>query len=52
MADRQSRIIVVIAIHVMGGTCLQVFQVFIHSTGSPGVPLLMAEYTKKRRRRK
>ena len=34
---------------------LQVFSSFIqdlHSTGSPGVPLLKAEYTKKRKEKK
>ena len=40
---------------MMGGTCFTSFySSFIqdlHSTGSPGVPLLKAEYTKKRRRR-
>ena len=39
---------------MMGGTCFTNFySSFIqdlHSTGSPGVPLLKAEYTKKRRR--
>ena len=39
---------------MMGGTCFTSFySSFIqdlHSTGSPGVPLLKAEYTKKRRR--
>ena len=38
---------------MMGGTCFTSFySSFIqdlHSTGSPGVPLLKAEYTKKRR---
>ena len=42
--------------HVMGGTCFTSFySSFIqdlHSTGSPGVPLLKAEYTKKRRKKK
>ena len=40
---------------MMGGTCFTSFySSFIqdlHSTGSPGVPLLKADYTKKRRRR-
>ena len=38
---------------MMGGTCFTSFySSFIqdlHSTGSPGVPLLKAEYTKKRK---
>ena len=39
---------------MMGGTCFTSFySSFIqdlHSTGSPGVPLLKAEYTKKRKK--
>ena len=41
---------------MMGGTCFTSFTSFyssfiqdLHSTGSPGVPLLKAEYTKKRK---